>query len=37
MRGESWASIGLAGVVVLGWIVETGVKWAVAQMLAHFQ
>jgi len=33
----TWASIGLAGVVVLGWIVEAGVKWAVAQLLAHFQ
>jgi hypothetical protein len=33
----TWASIGLAGVVVLGWIVEAGVKWAVAQFLAHFQ
>ena len=33
----TWASIGLAGVVVLGWIVEAGVKWAVAQLLSHFQ
>ena len=32
-----WASIGLAAVMVLGWIVEAGAKWAVAQLLAHFQ
>lgn len=33
----TWASIGLAGVVVLGWVVEAGVKWAVALLLSHFQ
>lgn len=33
----TWASIGLAAVMVLGWVVEAGVKWAVAQLLAHFQ
>ncbi len=33
----TWASIGLAAVMVLGWIVEAGAKWAVAQLLAHFQ
>lgn len=37
MQGEPWASIGLAAVMVLGWVVEAGVKWAVAQLLAHFQ
>jgi hypothetical protein len=33
----TWASIGIAGVVVLGWVVEAGVKWAVAATLSHFQ
>ncbi len=33
----TWASIGLAAVMVLGWVVEAGVKWAVAALLAHFQ
>jgi hypothetical protein len=33
----TWASIGLAVVVVLGWVVEAGVKWAVAALLSHFQ
>jgi hypothetical protein len=32
-----WASIGLAAVMVLGWIVEAGVKWAVSAALSHFQ
>lgn len=31
------ASIGFAGVVVLGWAVEAGIKWAVAALLSHFQ
>jgi hypothetical protein len=33
----TWASIGIAGVVVLGWMLEAGVKWAVTAMLSHFQ
>jgi hypothetical protein len=33
-RGDLWASIGFAGVVVLGWIVEATVKWAVEQAWA---
>lgn len=33
----TWASIGLAAIVILGWIVEAGVKWAVTALLAHFQ
>lgn len=33
----TWASIGLAAVMVLGWVVEAGVKWAVAALLSHFQ
>jgi hypothetical protein len=31
------ASIGFAGVVVFGWIVEAMVKWAVTRAWAHFQ
>jgi hypothetical protein len=33
----AWASIGFAGVVVFGWIVEAAIKWAVAWTLSHFQ
>jgi len=33
----TWASIGLAAVMVLGWIVEAGVKWAANLILSHFQ
>ncbi len=33
----AWASIGFAGVVVFGWIVEGAVKWAVTWILSHFQ
>lgn len=33
----TWASIGIAGVIVLGWILEAGVKWAVTTTLSHFQ
>lgn len=33
----TWASIGIAAVMVLGWIVEAGVKWAVGAALSHFQ
>jgi predicted phage tail protein len=32
----TWASIGLAAVVIVGWVVEAGVKWAVAALLSHF-
>jgi hypothetical protein len=31
------ASIGLAAVVILGWVVEAGVKWAAGVLLSHFQ
>ena len=31
------ASIGVAGVVVFGWIVEAAVKWVLARALSHFQ
>lgn len=31
------ASIGFAGVVVFGWMVEAIVKWTVAWALSHFQ
>lgn len=34
-RLATWASIGLAAVLVLGWIVEAGVKWAVSTVLSH--
>jgi hypothetical protein len=30
-RGDLWASLGFAGLVVLGWIVEASVKWAIEQ------
>ncbi len=32
----AWASIGLAGVVVFGWILEATVKWALTRALSHF-
>jgi hypothetical protein len=32
----AWASIGLAGVVVFGWVLEAAVKWALTRTLAHF-
>ena len=31
----TWASIGFAAVVLLGWLVEGAVKWAVARTLSH--
>ncbi len=37
MHGEPWASIGLAAVMVLGWIVEAGAKWCLSWALSHFQ
>lgn len=33
----AWASIGLAMIVLLGWIVEAALKWVVAWTLSHFQ
>jgi aminoglycoside phosphotransferase len=33
----TWASIGLAAVMILGWVVEEGVKWLVNAALSHFQ
>jgi uncharacterized protein YoxC len=33
----TWASIGIGAVVVLGWILEAGVKWLVSATLSHFQ
>jgi hypothetical protein len=33
----TWASVGLTAVVILGWIVEAAVKWAVSSVLSHFQ
>lgn len=34
-RLATWASIGLAAALVLGWVVEAGVKWAVSALLSH--
>jgi hypothetical protein len=34
-RLATWASIGLAAVVVMGWVVEAGIKWAVSYLLPH--
>jgi hypothetical protein len=31
------ASIGLAAVVILGWVLEAGVKWCLSWALSHFQ
>jgi hypothetical protein len=31
------ASVGFAVAILAGWIVEAGVKWAVARLLSHFQ
>ena len=33
----TWASIGIVSVVVLGWVLEAGIKWAVTATLSHFQ
>jgi hypothetical protein len=33
----TWASIGFAAVVVLGWFVEGVVKWTVGAVISHFQ
>jgi hypothetical protein len=37
LKLATWASIGFAGVVVFGWIVEAAIKWAVARTLSSFQ
>jgi len=34
-RLATWASIGLAAVVVLGWIVEAALKWALSALFSH--
>lgn len=31
----AWASIGFAGVVVFGWVVEATVKWAIEHAWSH--
>jgi hypothetical protein len=36
-RLATWATIGFASVVMLGWIVEAAIKWAVSSFLAHVQ
>jgi len=33
----TWATVGFAVVVVLGWCVEAGFKWAMERTLSHFQ
>jgi hypothetical protein len=35
-RLATWASIGFAAVILLGWIVEAVIKWAVSSTLSHF-
>jgi hypothetical protein len=35
-RLATWASIGFAAVIVLGWVVEAALKWVVASALSHF-
>jgi hypothetical protein len=34
-RLTAWASIGLAAVIVLGWVVQSGIKWLVSTALSH--
>lgn len=34
-RLATWASVGFAAVLVLGWVVEAGVKWAVSAVFSH--
>jgi hypothetical protein len=36
-KWATWASIGIAAIVVLGWVVEAAIKWAVTATLSHFQ
>ena len=33
----TWVSIEIVSVVVLGWVLEAGIKWAVTATLSHFQ
>lgn len=33
----TWASIGIGAVMVLGWVVEAGIKWCLSWALSHFQ
>jgi hypothetical protein len=33
----AWASIGFVSVMVLGWLVEATVKWAISWALGHWQ
>jgi hypothetical protein len=33
----TWASIGLAAVVLLGWVAEAAVKWLIGVIFSHFQ
>jgi hypothetical protein len=33
----TWASVGFAAFVLLGWLVEAALKWAVDWTLSHFQ
>jgi hypothetical protein len=35
-RLAAWASAGFVVIVVVGWIVEAALKWAVESMLSHF-
>ena len=35
-RLATFASIGFAAVILLGWIVEAAIKWAVSSTLSHF-
>ena len=32
----TWATIGLAGVVFFGWVLEAAVKWAVSWAISHW-
>jgi hypothetical protein len=34
-RLTTWASVGLGTVLVLGWVVEAGVKWAISALFSH--
>jgi hypothetical protein len=34
-RLAAFASVGLAAVLVFGWLVEAGLKWAVGRILSH--
>ncbi|MGH6672727.1 MAG: hypothetical protein ACRECE_10740, partial [Xanthobacteraceae bacterium] len=34
-RLATWASVGFAAVVLVGWVVEAAIKWAVSVALSH--